>query len=361
MNKRARTSGPEARTTIVASAVLKLSVDYEQSQELPIGKAVYSDTVTVGQDNLWRVECFLRGEKVADGGKYISVFLRHMGESTSVMPVFEVCLMDRSGRPSMRQRKTTLRDCETMADDGNGRTWGWTQFIAATLAERNYTTADGHITFVCSIMVIDDSSTPVPPSDIGAHLGQLLDHAEGTDVSFIVEGQMFHAHRAVLAARSSVFRAELFGSMSEATMPSITLQDIAPATFEVMLRYMYTDALPSDNMPGACPINTLQHLLAAADRYALDRLKIICAHKLWEEVSIETATTILACAETYNCAELKSKCIDFIVLGKNLKEVIFTESYGSLLVKFPSVAAELREKLHDRIYAYGNGIGATED
>ncbi|XP_037488625.1 BTB/POZ and MATH domain-containing protein 2-like isoform X2 [Triticum dicoccoides] len=326
MNKRARTSGPEARTTMVASAVLKLSVDYEQSQELPIGKAVYSDTVSVSQDNLWRVECFLRGEKVADGGKYISVFLRHMGESTSVMPVFEVCLMDRSGRPSMRQRKTTLRDCETMADDGNGRTWGWTQFIAATLAERNYTTADGHITFVCSIMVIDDSSTPVPPSDIGAHLGQLLDHAEGTDVSFIVEGQMFHAHRAVLAARSSVFRAELFGSMSEATMPSITLQDIAPATFEVMLR-----------------------------------LKIICAHKLWEEVSIETATTILACAETYNCAELKSKCIDFIVLGKNLKEVIFTESYGSLLVKFPSVAAELRERLHDRIYAYGNGIGATED
>lgn len=81
---------------MVASAVLKLSVDYEQSQELPIGKAVYSDTVSVGEDSLWRVECFPRGEKVADGGKYISVFLRHMGESTSVMPVFEVCLMDRS-------------------------------------------------------------------------------------------------------------------------------------------------------------------------------------------------------------------------------------------------------------------------
>ncbi|XP_048553886.1 BTB/POZ and MATH domain-containing protein 2-like [Triticum urartu] len=279
-----------------------------------------------------------------------------MGESTTVMPVFEVCLMDRGGRPSMRQRKTTLRDCETtMADDGNGRTWGWAQFIAGSLAERNYTTADGHITFLCSIMVIDESSTPVPPSDIGAHLGQLLDQAEGTDVSFIVEGQMFPAHRAVLAARSPVFRAELFGSMSEATMPSITLQDITPATFGVMLRYMYTDALPADNLPGGCPIDMLQDLLAAADRYALDRLKIICAHKLWEEVSVETAATILACAETYSCAELKSKCMDFIVLGKNLKEAMFTESYGLLLVKFPSVAAELRERLHDRIYACENG------
>lgn len=240
-----------------------------------------------------------------------------------------------------------------MAEDGNGRTWGWTQFIAGTLAERNYMAADGHVTFVCSIMVIDESSTPVPPSDIGAHLGQLLDHAEGTDVTFIVEGQMFRAHRAVLAARSPVFRAELFGSMSEATMPSITLQDITPATFEVMLRFMYTDALPADNMPGDSPIDMFQDLLAAADRYALDRLKIICAHKLWDEVSIETVATILACAETYNCAELKSKCIDFILLGENLKEAICTESYGLLLVKFPSVAAELRERLHDRIYAYG--------
>uniref|UniRef100_A0A8R7PA08 BTB domain-containing protein n=1 Tax=Triticum urartu TaxID=4572 RepID=A0A8R7PA08_TRIUA len=210
-------------------------------------------------------------------------------------------------------------------------------------------------------MVIDESSTPVPPSDIGAHLGQLLDQAEGTDVSFIVEGQMFPAHRAVLAARSPVFRAELFGSMSEATMPSITLQDITPATFGVMLRYMYTDALPADNLPGGCPIDMLQDLLAAADRYALDRLKIICAHKLWEEVSVETAATILACAETYSCAELKSKCMDFIVLGKNLKEAMFTESYGLLLVKFPSVAAELRERLHDRIYACENGTEATED
>ena len=66
-------------------------------------------------------------------------------------------------------------------------------------------------------------------------------------MSFIVEGQMFHAHRAVLAARSSVFRAELFGSMSEATMPSITLHDITPATFKVMLWFIYTDELPVED------------------------------------------------------------------------------------------------------------------
>lgn len=62
---------------------------------------------------------------------------------------------------------------------------------------------EGRVTFLCSVMVIHNSSSvPVPPSDIGIHLGRLLDHTEGTDVAFNVDGETFHAHRAVLAARS---------------------------------------------------------------------------------------------------------------------------------------------------------------
>ena len=44
-----------------------------------------------------------------------------------------------------------------------------------------------------------------------------------------------------------------------------------------------------------------QDLRAAADWYALDRLKVICAQKLWEKVSVDTVATILGWAETYNC------------------------------------------------------------
>lgn len=95
--------------------------------------------------------------------------------------------------------------------------------------------SDGHITIVCAVMVIDDSPLPMPRSDIGNHLGRLLDGAAGTDVSFVIDGEIFLAHRAVLAARSPVLKAELLGSMCDAAMPSITRHDIAPATFKVML------------------------------------------------------------------------------------------------------------------------------
>lgn len=54
-------------------------------------------------------------------------------------------------------------------------------------------------------------SIHVPQSDIGTHLGMLLENEEGSDVTFNVSGVKFHAHKLVLAARSSVFEKEFDG------------------------------------------------------------------------------------------------------------------------------------------------------
>lgn len=84
------------------------------------------------------------------------------------------------------------------------------------------------------IVLRDDPPLAVPPSDMGSHFGCLLDSAEGSDVSFLVGGEAFPAHRAVLAARSPVFEAQLLGAIADAKMPSITLRDVSAATFKVI-------------------------------------------------------------------------------------------------------------------------------
>jgi speckle-type POZ protein len=185
----------------------------------------------------------------------------------------------------------------------------------------------------------------VPPSDIGTHLGRLLDQTDGADVSFIIDDETFPAHRAVLAARSPVFKAELFGSMAESTMSSITLHDITPATFKTLLWFIYTDELPSQDEHQDSSTEMIQNLLVAADRYALDRLKIICAQKLWDKVSVDTVAAIIGFAETYNCQELKNKCIDFFAVENNFKQVMFTDGYAMLLLKFPLIIAELKKRV----------------
>ncbi|OEL18147.1 BTB/POZ and MATH domain-containing protein 1 [Dichanthelium oligosanthes] len=181
---------------------------------------------------------------------------------------------------------------------------------------------------------------------MGAHLGRLLDSGDGSDVSFVVDGETFPAHRAVLAARSPVFKAQLLGSMAEAAMPSITLRDdIAAATFKIMLRFMYTDALPGDEELGDSPTEMLHDLLAKADLYALERLKILCARKLRDGLAVDTVAATLATAEMFNCPELKKKCFAFFAEEENLKKAELTDDFVELRKKFPSILDELNEKM----------------
>jgi len=255
---------------------------------------------------------------------------RSVSRSSSVSAIFEVSLMDKDGKP--------------VAIAANRRRCGTGCTSGTRLVEEHV--KDGQIRFLCTIRVSRDgsSSIPAPPSDIVKHLGELLDTEDGTDVSFAVGSETFHAHRALLAARSPVFKAELLGSMAEATMPSITLRDIAPATFRAMLRFMYTDALPGDDgeLGGDSPREMFERLLAAADRYALDRLKLLCAQKLWEDVSVDTVADTLACAEMYSCPELKHKCNGFFAV-ENFKKAVLTEGFVRLVQQFPAIIFELRD------------------
>ncbi|CAL5005172.1 unnamed protein product [Urochloa decumbens] len=331
-----------AQTTMMdsASAVLEFMVNYEQTKHLAAGEAVHSDAFPAG-GHTWRVNCYPRGiDEEANSGSHLSIFLELLSNSGSVSAIFEAFLMDKSGEPSLNlARRVGVHVFRT-----ENRKFGWPHFLRRPDLVNVYL-KEGHITFVCAIMVLHGNSIPLPCSDIGEHLGNLLDSTDGSDVSFVVDGETFHAHRAVLAARSPVFNVELLGSMAEATMSSITLHDITPATFEIMLRFMYTDVFPGDDELGDSPSEMVHHLLAAADRYALHRLKLMCAQKLWDNVSVDTVGDALACADMYDIPELKNRCIGFVVDEKNFKKVVLTDGFMNLGQKFPSIVAEVREQV----------------
>ena len=108
---------------------------------------------------------------------------------------------------------------------------------------------------------------------------------------------------------------------------------------------MDTNTTKDDDELGGSASKKLQDMLAAADRYALDRLKLLCASKLQKKISGDTVASTLACAQMYNCPELKKKCIDFFANEKNFKKVVLTDGFVQLVYEFPSVLAELREKV----------------
>ncbi|RCV19124.1 hypothetical protein SETIT_3G358700v2 [Setaria italica] len=186
----------------------------------------------------------------------------------------------------------------------------------------------------------------VPSPNLPKHLGELLESKVGADVTFPVSGKSLAAHKNVLAARSPVFMAEFFGEMQEKSSGRVKIRGMEPSVFGAMLRFIYTDAVPELDRMETATANLAQHLVVAADRYQLDRLKVLCEQRL----AFAIDNIMLALAEQQGCSQLKVKCMEFIAGGssENLDTVMKTEGFKDLMANSPTMMAELLVAAHGR-------------
>ncbi|XBI12874.1 hypothetical protein VPH35_139681 [Triticum aestivum] len=167
----------------------------------------------------------------------------------------------------------------------------------------------------------------VPSTNLHRHLGELLGSETGADVTFLVCDESFAEHKDILAARSP-----------EKCSQRVAVKDMEMAAFRAMLHFIYTDTVPELDQPLEVVVTLAQHLLAAADWYGLDRLKLICEVKLSGGITVDTAATTLALADQHNCWKLKAKCVKSIVSTPAvLDDVLATEGYRHLEASCPSV------------------------
>ncbi|XP_044958274.1 BTB/POZ and MATH domain-containing protein 1-like [Hordeum vulgare subsp. vulgare] len=216
---------------------------------------------------------------------------------------------------------------------------------------------DDTLTIQCAIAVlkplplprIPAEEVPVPSSNLHQHLGEILQSKMGSDVTFLVCNESFRAHKSVLAARSPVFKAQFFGEMKEKSSRRVEIMDMEPDAFRAMLHFIYTDTVPELEKQEEASTVMAQHLLAAADRYGVDRLKLICEAKLSRGITVDTAATTLALAKQHNCSQLKVKCGKFIVRTPEILDaVLTTEGYKHLEASCPLVLTELLKSVHGR-------------
>jgi speckle-type POZ protein len=231
--------------------------------------------------------------------------------------------------------------------------WGYSNFMKSVTLEKSKHLKNDYFTIRCDLNIATTSEVfiKVPPSSIHQHISDLLVSKEGTDVTFKVGGETFAAHRCVLAARSAVFKAELFGPMKEGKIDSVVhVEEMETKVFGALLGFIYTDSLPKmefDMMEKreAKEALWLQHLLAAADRYDLQRLKLLCEEKLCEYIDISSVTSILTLAEQHNCCGLKAVCFEFLMTPANLKAITAADGLEDITRNCPSFLKELIAKL----------------
>ncbi|CAB1440397.1 unnamed protein product [Pleuronectes platessa] len=198
-----------------------------------------------------------------------------------------------------------------------GKDWGFKKFIRRDflLDEANGLLPDDKLTLFCEVSVVQDSvnisgqntmnMVKVPDCRLAEELGDLWENSRFTDCSLCVAGQKFQAHKAILAARSPVFSAMFEHEMEESMKNRVEINDVEPDVFKEMMCFIYTGKAPNlDKMA--------DDLLAAADKYALERLKVMCEDALCTSLSVENAAEILILADLHSADQLKTQAVDFI-------------------------------------------------
>ncbi|KAJ3704787.1 hypothetical protein LUZ61_008492 [Rhynchospora tenuis] len=111
---------------------------------------------------------------------------------------------------------------------------------------------------------------------------------EFADIRFVVDGQIFPAHRAVLAARSSVLRSEFLAFQDDLCQKSVFVsiqQHIDAFTFKNLLHFIYTDSLPADFDEPTSSQQRYHRLFIAAHLFNIQGLKKLCEEKLTVSVA----------------------------------------------------------------------------
>ena len=165
-------------------------------------------------------------------------------------------------------------------------------------------------------LAINHSERQEYGAELCAMLGTLIDSPDLCDVAFIVgqqdEAEVVHGVRAILAARSKVFRSMLFGEgwleqsqRSGSSVQQIEMPENGPEAFRTMMRYVHSGAVVFE--PG-----TVMEVLQLADYFALDELKAGCGEYIAKTINTETAAVLLQTAHTFGEGMLVDKCVQFI-------------------------------------------------
>ena len=271
---------------------------------------------------------------------YLSLYLVLLScPASPVWAKFDFWIIDRKGKKYQHIKSPNITSFQPQQHRG------FKKFILRDflLSHQHWFLPEDQLTICCKASIIGDiismpglNMTPAikdPRQMLADDLGELWEKSLFTDCCLLVGGHEFRAHRAILAARSPVFRAMFEHEMQENLKKQIKIHDLDPQVFKEMMDFIYTGKAPhlqSHSMATG--------VLAAADKYGLEDLKDMCEKTLCRNLSVENAADTLIMADLHSTQHLKMLALEFIAL--HASEVTETSGWKSMLESQPNLVAE---------------------
>lgn len=322
--------------------------DYSLSKGLGLGQFIRSTTFNIGEYE-WSIRYYPDGVSHRCK-KYISVFLELMTQGAQVRAAFSFRIL--VGQLEYSEW-TGGSPCLINQEESKRCTYGWEKLIERTALETSVELLMlNRIAIVCHIIIMKEPvvsrsdlipQTVILSSGLSSDYGKLLESKEEADITFLVSGEAFPAHKMVLIARSPVFKAMLCGSMIENGASTITVKEIEPEVFKALLHFIYTDTFPLDNFDPSKATELTRQLLSAADRYGMEKLKVMCEGKLCMTIDVENIIIMLLLADQHQCNMLKQACLHFFATPNTMEKVMSTPEYDNLKSQCPRLLVEFLE------------------
>lgn len=206
--------------------------------------------------------------------------------------------------------------------------------------DESYVSTDGSVHTPRNISGTGEDGSPLPNgyiSPFGRELGQLLDSSDFSDFTLHVGRRSFRCHKAILSARSPFFQG-MFRNQSnqENVSGEATLEDVTPEAVSAILEYIYKDS---------CSELTKQpmEIMAAADRFCLDRLKLQCQEVLVRDMTVANVCERIRAADLYGAPKLKKKALN--IFQRNHQAILESREWNDLENDCPSLAASVLKQL----------------
>ncbi|XP_041493784.1 speckle-type POZ protein-like [Microtus oregoni] len=309
-----------------------------------LGNDIASPTFSPGANDKykWIMKLYLNGTKEESRG-YLSVFLVLCSSpKSSVWGKFQFGIINAKGE------EFQIMNNQSVLRFNQNEGWGITKFILRDFlfSTRCLLLPDDKLTLYCEVSVVqyeisisEQNMQPVidiPRCTLVDNLGELWENSCFTDCCLVVKDQEFRAHKAILTARSPVFRAMFEHDMEESRMNHIEIHDLKPEVFKAMMNFIYTGKEPVlHSMADA--------VLAAADKYGLERLKVMCESALCRDLSVENAAYTHFLVDLHSSVQLKSRAMDFVT--SHASEVLQTSSWMTVVDSYPNLVAKVSASL----------------
>ncbi|CAJ1077880.1 BTB/POZ domain-containing protein 9 [Xyrichtys novacula] len=157
---------------------------------------------------------------------------------------------------------------------------------------------------------------------LSEQLGALVLGEEYSDVTFIVEGKRFPAHRVILAARCHYFRALLYGGMKESQpQAEVCLEETRAEAFSMLLHYLYTGRASLSSARE----EVLLDFLGLAHRYGLQPLEDSTSEFLRTILHTNNVCLVFDVASLYSLSTLSAACCAY--MDRHAPEVLNSDGF----------------------------------